>query len=83
MRFRCYGNLKFPLTYNGESENWPLLLHVTADILTNNLQKCSLSRPLPNILFLSKPLNLISCHDNRKLKFEKKIFKKLISSEAM
>ena len=26
MCFRCYGNLKFPLTYNGKSENWHLLL---------------------------------------------------------
>ena len=24
--FHCYSNLKFPLTYNGKSENWPLLL---------------------------------------------------------
>ena len=24
--FGCYGNLKFPLTYNGKSENWYLLL---------------------------------------------------------
>ena len=24
--FRCYGNLKFPLAYNGKSENCPLLL---------------------------------------------------------
>ena len=24
--FCCYGNLMFPLTYNGKSENWPLSL---------------------------------------------------------
>ena len=24
--FRCYGNLKFPFTYNGQSENWHLFL---------------------------------------------------------
>ena len=30
--------LMFPLTYNGESENWPLLL----------CQKCSSSSPVPN-----------------------------------
>ena len=24
--FHCYGNLKFPLAYNGKSENWHLLL---------------------------------------------------------
>ena len=69
----------FPLTYNGENENRP-----TAEILTNVLQKCSLSSPLPNISFLSKSLNLIGCHGNRKLKFEKKKkYKKVISSEAI
>ena len=26
MHFGGYGNLKFPLTYNGKSENWDLLL---------------------------------------------------------
>ena len=25
--------LKFPLAYNGISENWPIRLHLTADIL--------------------------------------------------
>ena len=24
--FYCYGNLKFPLAYNGKRETWPLLL---------------------------------------------------------
>ena len=24
--FGCYGNLKFPLTYNGKNENWDVLL---------------------------------------------------------
>ena len=24
--FGCFGNLKFPLIYNGKSENWDLLL---------------------------------------------------------
>ena len=33
------------------------------------LQKCSLSSPLPNLSFLSKPFNLIGCHSNRKAKF--------------
>ena len=33
---------------------------------------------LSNILFLSKPLNLIGCHDNQKDKFAKE-FSKLIS----
>ena len=27
MHFGCCGNLKFPLTYNGKSENWDLLLY--------------------------------------------------------
>ena len=40
----------------------------TADVLTKNLQKCSLSSPLPNIWILSKPLNLIGCHGNRNVK---------------
>ena len=44
---------------------------VTADILTKVLQKCSLSSPLPIIWILSKPLNLIGCHDNRNTKFAK------------
>ena len=26
MHFGCYGNLNFPLTYDGKSENWDLLL---------------------------------------------------------
>ena len=57
--------------------------YVTADILTTKiLQKCSLSNPLPNISFLSKPLNLIGCHGNQKAKFEKK-YKKIIYSEAI
>ena len=42
--------------------------YLNADILTIVLQKCSLSSPLPNILFLSKPLNLIGCPGNRKAK---------------
>ena len=68
--FRYYGNLKFPLTYNGKSENG-IHCYLTADILTKVLQKCSLSGPLPNSSFLSSPLNLICCHGNRKDKFPK------------
>ena len=56
----------FPLTYNGKSGSWPLLLSHC------RLQKCSLSSLLPNIFFLYKPLNLISCHGNRKAKFPTK-----------
>ena len=56
---------------------------VIADILTNVLQKCSLSSSLPNIAFLFKPLNLIGCHGNWKVKFVKKNTKKIISSKAI
>ena len=55
---------------------------LTADILTKVLQKCSLGSPLPNLPILSKPLNLIGCHDNRKAKFAKK-YSKIIFSEAI
>ena len=44
----------------------------TADILTKVLQKCSFSSPVPSIRILSKPLNMIGCHGNRKAKFVKK-----------
>ena len=84
----CYGNLKMPLTYNGKKRKLPFIAIYMADILTKVLQKCSLSSTLlnlRNISFLSKPLNLISSHGNRKSKFagknEKK--KKIISSEAI
>ena len=43
---------------------------VTADILTKDLQKCSLN--------LSKSLILIGCHGNRNVKFLKKILKNLL-----
>ena len=43
-----------------------------ADMLTKVLQRCPLSSPLPNIRILSKPLNLIGCHGNRKDEFAKK-----------
>ena len=56
--------------------------YLNAGILTKVLQKYSLSSPLPNISFLSKPLNLIGCHGNQKAKFEKK-YSKLIYSEAI
>ena len=56
-----------------------LYCYLIAGILTGVLQKCSLSSPLPNILFVSKPLNLIGCHGNRKVKFKIKI----LSPEAI
>ena len=49
--------------------------YLIADILTKVLQKCLLSGPLPNIYFLSKPLNLIGCHGNQKAQFAKNIQK--------
>ena len=49
MYFRYYGNLKFPVTYNGKSEKKGVYCYLTADILTKLLQKCSLGSPLPNV----------------------------------
>ena len=59
--------------------------YLNADILTIVLQKCSLSSPLPNVLFLSKPLNLIGCPGNRKAKphLPPPSQKKIIFSEAI
>ena len=57
--------------------------YLTADILTKVSQKCCLSSPLTNVSVLSKPLNLIGCHGNRKAKFMKQYIKKIISSEAI
>ena len=69
----CYGNLQLPLTSN--VEKWKMAFIAIslqiADILTKVLQKYSMSSLLPNISFLSKPLNLIVCHGNRKAKFAK------------
>ena len=47
---------------------------VTADILTEVLQKCSWHSPLPAIWILLKSLILIGCYANQKAKFSKKIF---------
>ena len=57
----------------GTGELQICLFYVTADILTNKLQKCSLSTPLTNIWILSKPLNCL----------RKKQYSKIISSEAI
>ena len=40
MYFRCYGNLKFPLTYNGKSENWLLLLSHCRYFYQNFTEMC-------------------------------------------
>ena len=42
-----------------------LYFYLTVDSLTNVLQQCSLSSPLPTILSLSKPLTLVGCHGIR------------------
>ena len=60
-----------------------LSCYLIADILTKVLQRCSSSSPLPNIRILPKPLHLTGCHSNRKDKFAKKKYTKIISSEAI
>ena len=52
-----------------------LYFYSTADILTEVFQKCPLSRPLPNVRIMSKPLNLIGYNDNRKDKYAKEYLK--------
>ena len=74
-------------TYNW---HWPIMEKVEigifccliADILTNIIQKCSLSSPLQFIWILSKSLNLIGSHGNIKGKFSKK-YSKIFSSKAI
>ena len=73
--------MALPLNYNGKSGNWHLLLS-HCRYLTTVLQKYSMSIPLPTIWILSKPLNLIGCHGNRKAKFAK-TYSNIISSEAI
>ena len=45
---------------------------IIADILTKVFRKYLLSGSPPNVYFVSKPLKLISCHDNQNAKFLKK-----------
>ena len=49
MYFGCYGNLKFPFTYNVKSAIW---VYFIADILTKSFSEMLiiLSGPLPNVL---------------------------------
>ena len=42
-----------------------------ADILKKAFLEMFVSGPLPNIYFLSKPLDLIGCYGNQKAKFAK------------
>ena len=55
----------------------------TADILTEVLQKCSWSVPLPTIGILSKLLIFIGCHGNRKAQFLKKNIQKSSSEKPI
>ena len=59
----CYGNLKFPLTYNEKSESWSLLLS-HCRYFDRTFDKCLLSNPPPSINKLYKFLILICCYDN-------------------
>ena len=52
------------------------VIAVSLQMLEKVLQKCSLSSRLPNVSILSKPLNLIGYHGNRKAEFAKKYLKK-------
>ena len=56
---------------NGEIENLHLWLYVTADILTNLLQKCSLSSLLPITRNFYKLHDLAGCHGNQIVKNRK------------
>ena len=86
--FYCYCSFAFiamatPLTYNGKNETCHSLLSLS-DILTKGFTEflCSWSSPLLTLLILSKLLNMIGCHGNRKAKFAKKNWK-IINSEAI
>ena len=70
----CYGNLWFPLTYNGKSGKWQYLLSHCSywDFF---LQKCFLNSPIWFIWVLSNLVNSIGCHGNIKGKFWKNIQK--------
>ena len=59
-----------------------MFCYLVADILAKYFQKFLLSSPLLKINCLSKPLNFIGCHGNRKAKFAKK-YKIIISGEAI
>ena len=70
--FHCYGNLKFPFTYNGKNETCHSLLSLCRYFDKSFTEfLCSLSSPLLTLSILSKLLNLIGCLDNRKAKFAK------------
>ena len=74
MYFRCYGNLKFPLTYNGKSENWYLLLSHCSDF-DQKFSEMFVEWSSAKHLLFTKPLNLIGCQGNQKAKCPKNIEK--------
>ena len=59
---------------NGKNENLHLLLFHCRYFEKSFLEMFD-ECPLPNMSFLSKPLNLIGCHDNQKAEFAKKYSK--------
>ena len=76
MYFGCYGNFKFPLTFNGKNENWHLLLSHCRFLFFfwkggggEGVSKMLIGR-LPNINFL-----FIGCHGKRKTKRSRNILK--------
>ena len=69
----CYGNLKFPYTYNGKSGNlYILFFSLNEDIWILFLQKCLLISPLHFIRLLIKSMNLIGCQGHKKGLFSQK-----------
>ena len=62
--FGCYGNFKFPQTYNGKHL---LLFHIRC------VDESFLEMLLDGHTFLSKLLNLIACHGNQKANFAQNI----------
>ena len=64
--------LNFHELINGKNENLHLLLF-HCRYVDESFYKCLMSGPLPNIYFLSKPLNSIGCHGNQKAEFAKNI----------
>ena len=71
--FGCYGNLKFPLTYNGKSEIWHLLL--SHCIYDKSFTELFLVLSCNKHFNLWKPFNLIGCHGSQKAKFAKTNYK--------
>ena len=82
MYVRCYGNLKFPLTYNGKSEIG-IYYYLIADILMNVFCKMPRSGPLPNITICPYLSTWLIVMATKRPNFRKKKLKKIISPEAI